>query len=261
MTQTAPTRALGRQDISDRHARGLCRDLFRRLKSRLAPQLRTLQARLGTVQWPQPSSRETMAVYLRTRQSLRSCSDYFSDYRIEGAEFGSYAILLLPGKLEHADGDEPVLVTRLVRMTMQAGRASVVGHRCGRISHHAVARMYQRLRTSDHEEVMAELRSALWWVVQLRNVAILSPRSSTIHQLPIPSDRGVLRCIRDVERGELEARTFTLCRPGDRVDLSVESMRRWGRLEGDTKEAGFGALLREPTNRWLREVYQPGRGA
>lgn len=258
MTHAVATPAIGRQEISDSHARGLRRDLFRRMDARLAPQLRTLRVRLDTVQRRHPSSREAMAVYTRAWQSLRSCSEYFSHGRT--AQYGSQsvAVLLQPGTLAHADGDEPVLVATLYLMTARDGWITVESRRCGRISHHAIERMYQRLRTSSHESVLAELRGALWWVSMLQCSAFLSPRSLTIHQLPIPTVRGALRCIRDVALGELEVRTFTVGRPGDRVDASLATLHRWAEVvpgEG-ANERAFAALLREPANRWWRERYE-----
>lgn len=227
MMHAVATPVIGRQEISDRHARGLRRDFFRRMESRLAPQLRTLRTRLETVQWRHPSSREALAVYARALQSLRACSEYITQGRTEEHGTQTVAVVLHPGTLAHADGDEPVLVaTQYLMMTVKDGSITVGSQRCGRISHHAIERMYQRLRTSSHDAVMAELRSALWWVPMLQLSALLSPRSLAIHQLPIPTAHGALRCIRDVTRAELEVRTFTLKRPEDRVHASLESMHR-----------------------------------
>jgi hypothetical protein len=259
MTQAVTRHALGRQEISDNHARGLRRDLFRRLGTQLAPHVRAFRLRLLAARWPHRSPRDVLSAYKRARQSLRTCTVYFNEFHTDELGTICCAVMLRPGKLAHDDGDEPVLLATLYQMTLKSGRISLDVQRCGRISHHAIERMYQRLRTSDHDEVMAELRGALWWVPLLQCAASLSPRSSTIHQLPIPSARGALRCIRDVARRELEVRTFTLRRPDDRVDRSVSALHRWGDLPADEREAAFGPLLREPANRWWREVYQRER--
>jgi hypothetical protein len=257
MARSATAPALGREEISDTHARGLRRDLFFRQKLRAGLPLPLLLRRIRTVQWPHRSVREALRAFMRTRQSFRECSDYFIEGRSE--RWGTYvvAVLLLPCTRTHADGEEPVLAVYQFQMNIRDGRITVDGRRCGRISHHAVERMYQRLRTSSHEAVLEELRKAMYWVALLYGAAGISPRSSTIHQLPVPAGRGVLRCVRDLEARELEVRTFTLARPGGKVDGSVRSLCRWSDLPRETREGAFAALLRDPANRWWRERYQP----
>lgn len=257
MTQdTSPTP--GREDISDRHARGLCRDLFRAQTARVGRPLPLLLRRIRTVRQLYPSAREAGRVYLRTRQSFLACSDYISEVRTEEEGRRTAAVLLLPASRTHDDGDEPVLAVYLILMVARGGRITVEGRRVGRISHHAVERMYQRLRTSSHEVVRAELRKAMYWVPLLYCSAVPSRRSSAVHQLPVPAGRGVLRCVRDPEIGELEVRTFTLHRPDDRVAASVRSLQRWHVLPSSERIDAFPALMREPGNRWWRERYVPG---
>lgn len=247
--------ALGHEDISDTHARGLRRDLFHIQKVRIGPSLPTLLRRIGTVQWPHRSTREAVRVLNRTRQSFRACSEYISERYRKGEGSETVAAVLLPSKRAHADGDEPVLKVMVFLMRARGRDITVECRTVGRISHHAVERMYQRLRTSSHDEVLAELRKAMYWVVALYCSASLAPRSIAIRQLPVPAGRGVLRCVRDEADQLLEVRTFTLHRPGDRVDASVKRLRQWSALPKDEHEAAFNALLRDPANRWWREAY------
>lgn len=256
MSRQPVARGRAYQEISETHARGLRRDLFRAHSLRIGPKAPLLVQRLRAVQWPYPSPREALQVYVRTRRLLRECSDYFTERRTDEGGTDSCGILLLPSRRRHADGDEPVLSVVQVIITVQAGRISVGSTRWGRISHHAVERMYQRLRTASHDEVMDELRGALRWVALLGSAAWLSRRGATINQLVVPTTRGALRCIRDPELGELEVRTFTLHRPDDRVAATIRSLHAWAEAPG-TCRAAFPALLRDPVNRWWREPYRP----
>jgi hypothetical protein len=242
-------------EVSGTHARGLRRDLFCRIRERVAPQLQTLCIRARNARLPQPSMREARAIYLRTRQSLRACAEFFTEDRTPGHGTRSCAVLLAPGRIDHGDGIEPVLAVVVVLLVAKEGRIALETQRCGRISHHAIERMYQRLRTSSHEAVMTEVRSALRLTAALQGAAFLSRRSVAIHQLPVPTAHGVLRCIRDPDRHELEVRTFTLRRPGDRADLSVSTIRAWAERGELGDSAGFAALLRDPANRWWRDRY------
>lgn len=247
----------GHEEISDTHARGLRRDLFHIQKVRIGPSLGTLLRRIGTVQWPHKSSREAVRVLNRTRQSFRACSEYISEAYRKGEGSETVAVIMVPSQRQHADGQEPVLKVMVFLMRARGCHITVECRTAGRISHHAVERMYQRLRTSSHDAVLAELRKAMYWVALLYCVADLTPRSASIRQLPVPAGRGVLRCVRDEEDRLLEVRTFTLRRPGDRVAASVKSLEHWSALPSAEREAAFGALLREPGNRWWREPYVP----
>ena len=251
----APAR--GHEDISDTHARGLRRDLFQLQKQRIGPPLSTLLRRIGTVQWPHKSSREAVRVFNRTRQSFRECSEYLSEVRTPGEGSELMAVIAVPSQRVHADGQEPVLKVMVFVMQARGYHITVECKTVGRISHHAVERMYQRLRTSSHDVVLAELRKAMYWVPLLYCSARLAPRSVSIRQLPVPAGRGVLRCVRDEADRLLEVRTFTLPRPGDRVEASVRSLQHWSDLPIEEREAAFGALLREASNRWWREPYVP----
>lgn len=246
----------GREEISDTHARGLRRDLFRWMKYRLVPHFPRFMRRLQTVNLPHPSHRERMAAYWRTRKLLRDCSDFYTE-NYEDKVGHSFGVLVVPTKRTHEDGhEEPVLGVFLYTLTLRvAGQVRLTGIPCGRISHHAIERMYQRLHTSSHQVVFDELRTALWWVPMLQGMSSQTRRSAVIHQLPVPTQRGVLRCIRDVEAGLLEVRTFTLNRTGSRFDRSLATLRRWQDLPREDRETGFAAMLRHCDNRWWRERY------
>jgi hypothetical protein len=252
--------ARGHEDISDTHARGLRRDLFHIQKVRVGRPLPLLLRRIGTVQWPHRSTREAVRVLNRTRQSFRACSEYLSEVYAKGEGCETVAVIMLPSQRAHADGQEPVLKVMVFLMRARGRDITVECRTVGRISHHAVERMYQRLRTSSHDEVLAELRKAMYWVALLYCSASLAPRSIAIRQLPVPAGRGVLRCVRGEADRLLEVRTFTLHRPGDRIDASVKSLQRWSARPVAEREAGFRAVLREPGNRWWREPYAPPAG-
>lgn len=248
-----------REEISDTHARGLRRDFFRWMKHRLVPHFPRFMRRLQTVNLPHPSHRDRMAAYWRTRKLLRDCSDFYTE-TYEDKVARSFGVLVVPMERTHEDGHgEPVLSVFLFTLILRVndGQVRLTGNPCGRISHHAIARMYQRLRTSSHQVVLDELRTALWWVPMLHGMSSQTRRSALIHQLPIPTRRGVLRCIRDVDAGLLEVRTFTLNRSGSRVDRSLETLRHWEGLPREERETGFARMLRHGDNRWWREVYQP----
>ena len=172
----------------------------------------------------------------------------------------SFGVLVVPMGRTHEDGhEEPVLAVFLYTLTLRVadGQVRLTGNPCGRISHHAIERMYQRLHTSSHQAVFDELRTALWWVPMLQEMSSQTRRSAVIHQLPVPTQRGVLRCIRDVEAGLLEVRTFTPNRTGSRFDRSLATLRHWHDLPREDRETGFAAMLRHCDNRWWRERYQP----
>lgn len=241
-------------EISAAHARGLRRNLFAHYGASLARRIRTLAVRLRCVRWPYRSVRESQAAYRRAREAMHACGGYWNERR-SGTAIHSCSIMLHPQQVQHADQREPVLAVTLFLMIAEQGRVSVAMDHCGRISHHAIERMYQRLRTNSHETVMAELHSALGRTMLLRNAALTCSRAAIIHQLPVPTERGALRCVTDPRQMSIEARTYTLRRPGDRIDASVQSIRRWCGLPPDDRESGFIHLLRDPANRWWREPY------
>lgn len=258
-TTTSPVRAT--EEISDTHARGLRRDFFRwAFLGGKRPDLRALFARFRTVNLPHRSPRERKAAYLRTRQALLGWAHHYSEKKIDAGRI-FFALTLHPSSRPHADGhEEPVLAVHIFLLTIQRGRVTLEVRRGGRISHHAIERMYQRLHTSSHAVVLEELRGALYWVAMLYSMAALTRRFAVINQLPVPTPRGVLRCHRDPLDGELEVRTFTPRRRGDRFDLSVQALLHWDELPREDGKAAFAALLRHPANRWWREPYRAPAG-
>lgn len=256
--QTVTSPARGNEEISPVHARGLRRDFFRwAFLGDKRPDLRTMFARFRTVNLPHRSPRERKAAYLRTRRSLLQWAHHCNEKVVDGGRI-FLALTLHPSWRPHADGhDEPVLAVHIFLLTIRRGAVTLEVRRGGRISHHAIERMYQRLRTSSHADVLAELRGALYWVAMLYSMGTLTRRFAVINQLPVPTPRGVLRCHRDPLDGELEVRTFTPRRRGDRVDLSVQELQRWDERPARGGEAAFAALLRHPANRWWREAYRP----
>lgn len=243
------------REVSDSHARGLRRRLFDLLAAHAVRDRKALLPRLAAARWPHRSAREAGAAYRRAAESLERCSLHFNEKPTTIGGRVSCAVLVVPDRIAHADGSEPVLSVRVVMLETGHGRVMLEGQRCGRVSHHAIERMYQRLRTNDHEVVVEELRGAMFSVAQLWSAASLTRRSAAIRQWLVPTRHGVLRCLRGAQDGEVEARTFTPYRPGSRFDLSAQAVRRWqdGAKEGD--DAGFAALLRDPANRWWRQPY------
>ena len=248
-------------EISDSHARGLRRNLFAHLGARVIEPLQQLPPRIRALQWPHRGQREANAAYHRAREVLYRCGLHWSERRAADGSVRSATVMVYPRLRRHADGhDEPVLRVRLLLLTVKGTSVTLADDPCGRISHHAIERMYQRLRTNDHAVVLAELRSALGWTRSLRNAAMLSRRAIALHQLPVPTEHGALRCIVDPDRLEIEARTFTVNRPDGRVAASLQSLHRWMDAQrpvddGGEPEAEFVALMRDPANRWWRQPY------
>lgn len=243
-------------EVSDSHARGMRRRLFDLLARHTVRDRRALFPRMAAARWPHRSARESGAAYRRLAQALERASLHFAEKPTASGGRHCCAIIVLPENIEHANGTEPVLSVRILMLERGArGGVSLQARRCGRISHHAVERMYQRLRTNDHHVVIEELRGAMRTVALLWSAAWLTRRSAAIRQWSIPTQHGVLRCLRGTEDGEVEARTFTLHRPGSRFDLSAQAVRRWQDASKDEDDAGFAALLRDPANRWWRQPH------
>ncbi|GAB3378334.1 hypothetical protein [Lysobacter fragariae] len=259
MLGNTPIPTISLRDVSEAHARGLRRDLFRWLDAQLTPHLRVLPARLRASQWPYSAFRDRKVAYLKLRETLIRCNAHINEQRTEASGRTTCAVLLMPQGVMRTDGVEPVLAAYTFLLNVHAGKISVDARVCGVFSHHAIERMYQRLRTNSHAQVVEELRGALWWVTMLYCSATLSPRGATLQQLPIPTANGVLRCIRQPgQEAAMEVRTFTARKPGSPVERSVETLRHWATQAREGKEQAFAALLREPANRWWREAYRPG---
>lgn len=248
------------REISDSHARGLRRHLFDCLAAHLVRERRALPVRLAAANWPHRSPREARAAYQRAAQLLRRCSLHFKEKPTMGGGRVSCAVLIWPDWVVHSNGREPVLSVKIILLEVGRHAVRVEGRRCGCISHHAVERMYQRLRTNDHEVVVEEIRGAMASVARLWSAASLTRRAATVRQWVVPTPNGVLRCLRDPALGVVEARTFTARKPGSRFDLSAQSVRRWEEGAKDAEDCGFAELLRDPANRWWRERHGEAPG-
>lgn len=243
------------REVSPSHARGLRRRLFDLLAAHTVRDRKVLFPRIAAARWPHRSAREAGAAYRRLAETLRRCSLHFAEKPTAGGGRICCAVIVFPGEVRHADGSEPVLSVRIVQLERGRTRTRLESRVCGRISHHAVERMYQRLRTNDHEVVIEELRGAMRTVAMLWSAACSTPRSVAVRQWLIPTRHGVLRCLRGTGGGEVEARTFTLHRPGGRFDLSAQAVRRWQDGPKGDPDCCFAGLLRDPANRWWRQPY------
>lgn len=243
------------REVSRSHARGLRRRLFDLLIVHAMRDHKALIPRLKAARWPHRSVRDASAAYSRLVEVLRRCSLHFAEKPTQGGGRICCAVIVVPDQVQHASGSEPVLSVRILQMEQWRSRIRLELKVCGRISHHVVERMYERLRTNDHDVVIEELRGAMRTVAMLWSAACLTRRSVAIRQWLIPTEHGVLRCLRGHADGEVEARTFTLHKPGSRFDLSAQAVHRWLDEPRKGNDAGFAALLRDPANRWWRQAH------
>lgn len=227
------------------------------MKCRQAETFPRLMRRRLTINLPHPSPRDRDASFWRMRTLLQQCSDFYSENH-ENKEANCFGVVVLPIQRPHESGrPEPVLGVFLFTLTRSAGFVGLDCLPCGRISHHAIERMYQRLRTSSHQEVFDELRTSLGWVPMLHGITSMTRRAAVLRELPVPTRRGVFRCFRDEGLGGLlEVRTFTLNGTSSRIDRSLAMLWRWHEVPRENREAEFIALLRHPDNRWWREAYR-----
>jgi hypothetical protein len=238
-------------EISDRHARGLRRDLFRKLAEHRERHRKTLDARLAMVAMPLRGMRERKGSYLRAADALaRSCFGFAS---ADGAITGT---LIEPQELAHASGSEPVLAMTTVLITLgeKFWRLTVLD--AGRVSHHVVERMFQRLVTTDTREVCEELGHGFVWSRLLQIELGIAADRARIVEIPIPTPRGALLARWDGAIRSFNARTWLRRGMNARVDASVALLERW-RTEprhGRPLGAGFRALLEAPENAWWRQA-------
>ena len=244
------TKTLHLPEISDRHARGLRRDLFRQLADHRAQHRHVLDARLTMVAMPLRGVRERRNSYLRAARAIRdACFGFVMD---DGFISG---VLIEPCVLAHADGDEPALAMTTVLITMGKQYWQMNRLDAGRVSHHVVERMFQRLGTTSTAEVRDELAMAFSWARLLQLELLFAVDQAGILELPIPSKRGVLLARRDPETRRFNARTWLRNGMNRRVDASVAALQRW-HLEKDPdldrRARSLVALADEPEHAWWR---------
>ena len=237
-------------EISDNHARGLRRDLFRELGDHRARHRHVLDARLTMVGMPLRGVRERRNSYLRAARAIRDgCFGFvMADGFISG-------VLIEPCLLAHAEGDEPALAMTTVFVTMGRHYWEMTRFDAGRVSHHVVERMFQRLVTTRTADVRDELAVAFSWARLLQVELAVAVEQARIVEFPIPSPRGVLLARRDPDTRRFNARTWLRNGMNRRVDASVAALQNW-RTEADrtARAAAFTTLASSPEHAWWQRA-------
>ena len=241
-------------EISDRHARGLRRELFRKVAEHRDRHRRQLDARLAMVSMPLRGMRERKGSYLRAAEAMQQACFGFAT--ADGSVAGT---LIEPGSVAHAGGSEPVLAMSTILLMMEPRRWRLTKLDAGRVSHHVVERMFQRMVTTDVGEVCLELAHAFIWCRHLQIELAIAADHARILEFPIPSPHGVLLACRDPGTRRFNARTWLRRGMNARVDASVAMLEAWRQepsKAGHPLGARFRILADAPANAWWRE----GRG-
>ena len=250
------TKTLHLPEISDRHARGLRRDLFRQLADHRAQHRHVLDARLTMVAMPLRGVRERRNSYLRAARAIRDAC--FGFVMADGFISG---VLIEPCVMSHDDGDEAALAMTTVLIMMGKQYWEMIRLDAGRVSHHVVERMFQRLRTTSTAEVSDELAVAFSWARLLQLELAFAMDQAGIVEFPIPSKRGVLLARRDPETRRFNARTWLRSGMNRRVDTSVAALQRWHVEKDpdlDRRARSLVALADEPEHAWWRRDRADG---
>jgi len=242
--------------ISPAHARGLRRELFRAFESHAREHVPRLKRALCNVRHPYRSLRDLRAVLELACAAMRKgCHAY---HNTEEAVFG---LVLAPTQLMHAnDGREEALMVQLIAMVRPGLRVLPYVGDCAVVGHHAVERMFQRLRTSCVQEVRDELLVACGWLMLLHRVLLREGKGAEVLQLPVPTRRGILLTARAPDTGRLNVRTFLLRGWDRRAEASIASLERWGAATKPDRAAenvALEALFAAPENAWWFHPHLP----
>lgn len=248
-----------RYAMSQAHARGLRRDLFRMIDDRTAKRVFAFERSWDVLRLPFRSVREANAVYNRTRSALRACS-----YGWHTREHGCSGLIFQPGSRIHEDGHpESVLEVRNAIVGIERGVPSGTLRTLGTISHHAVERMFQRLNTTDKDDVMNDLVGFVIWIQLLQLISTVAPDSRRrIEQLPVPTPRGIFLCVRETDTWDVHMRTWVPHGFSAKYDASVAAIVEW--FHGITGKgfaaedlvATFDIMAARPENDWWRKPHR-----
>lgn len=244
--------------MSFRMARGLRRELFREIDEDVIATWPLLQRRISMARLPYRSGREAIAVYKSLREGLRAHCHAFGDTGMWG-EVMAQGVVMVPDLVRRNSAEqEEVLTLRHCSAGVAPGRLVARVTDCGRISHHAIERMFERLDTLSKQTVLEDLEEALRWLLVLHSRSAAASSHRRMLQLPIPTARGILLCLRDPKTGQFDVRTFVNRGNNDRLDASVAELEKWRQDSygwTDSSMKSFDKLLNAPANHWWRTPY------
>lgn len=247
--------------MSQAHARGLRRDLFRMIGDKTEKRVVAFERSWDVLRLPFRSVREANAVFKRTRSALRACS-YGWHARDEQSCDG---LIFLPGSRIHDDGHpEPVLEIRNANLSIARGIPSGEVRTLGTISHHAVERMFLRLNTTDKDDVMQDIIGFGIWIRLMQMLSVMAPGTRLrIEQLPVPTPRGMFLCVRETDTWDVHMRTWVPHGFSAKYDASVTAIVEW--FHGITGNKGIGpetlietfdVMAARPENDWWLKPHR-----
>jgi hypothetical protein len=242
--------------LSQAHARGLRRDLFRMVGDRTRASLPVFRTRCALLQRPYRSSREMSAVFDRARQSLRSLV-----YDFRAAPDHCTGLVLIPVERRHEEGEaEALLEIAVATIDRRGGCMSGRLRPIGSIGQHAVERMFQRMKTTSKDEVMRDITGFALWIELIHIVSIASVDRDRIEQLPLPTPHGIFLCDRETDEWQVHLRTWLPHGASARCDASVASIVHWvhGFRSTSAFDAvkSFEAMASLPENHWWRTPHR-----
>lgn len=236
-------------------ARGLRRDVFRRIADQVTPKHQALLRTIKSCSLPCPNAKERLRIWDRAVQAVRGATFAFKEGLADGNLVMTGISMSIKDINYESGPSEKVLALRAVNALCEEPILFAMID-IGSISQHAIERMFERIATTDKKHIMRELTIAAEWMHTLRNRCFQRCRNDPVLQLVVPCHGGNLLCTRDPSTGEIHARTWVNRGTKRRHDESADALEAWLASKGNRTDA-FEAMLAAPANTWFKQPYQP----
>lgn len=256
MTYILETRqvATRRQAVSHRHARGLTRDLLRKVRDRepgFAPLDRLLRKPLLAC----GSAQERQRVVTRLRSVLRQHSVV---HQTRSLAHGSTAsgLRLTTARIPWADaGLEDLLMVQRARLHVTGTRLEVSNTALATISHHAISRMFERLATTHLGDAMGELEEGLRHLSDIFDSCDHPGIGRRVLQIALPTPQGAFLGWRSRGSESFLLRTWVATGGNPRIDRTQAAIKAWAATPAADKLSTFRQMLSCRENHWLLQPH------
>lgn len=241
--------------VSHRHARGLARDFLRNVRDqerKFAPFTRLLRTPLPACR----TARERQKIVARLDSAMRR-NLHANQYRSLPTSSTHSGLRLTSARLAWEDDSaEELIVVQRARVHTTAERLEISNTLLASVSHHAIARMFERLPTTDHTKVWAELMAGLQRLSDIFDACNEPGIGQRVLQLALPTATGALLGWRSRDSKSFQLRTWIATGGNARVDRTQAAVKAW--LGTPTSEPGmtFRRLIDCPENQWMLNPHQ-----